>query len=291
MFSMKQILVPVAFSEPCAGSVRYARYLAGRFHAALTLLHVVPPPYSGYGPPEAFVRSTLRQAAADMLSQAQSGMAAFLREELTGLDVSRMVLEGRPAEEIVETAHNENFDLILMATHGHGPARQLLLGSVTAKVLHDADCPVWTGTHLEPASPAGDIRLRHILCAVNLGPHSIPVLNYAAGLAAGFDARLSLLYVVPLDNATEEYYFSPEWRGQLLRAAREDLDKLQQAVGSKAGIYVEMGEVRRTVCAEAGNLRADLLVIGRSAHYGMGGRLPTHTYAIVRDAPCPVVSV
>ncbi len=40
-----------------------------------------------------------------------------------------------------------------MPTHGYGPFRRFILGSVTAKVLHDADCPVWTGVHLEEAPP------------------------------------------------------------------------------------------------------------------------------------------
>jgi len=39
----------------------------------------------------------------------------------------------------------------MMPTHGLGGFRRFLLGSVTAKVLHDADCPVWTGVHLERA--------------------------------------------------------------------------------------------------------------------------------------------
>jgi nucleotide-binding universal stress UspA family protein len=37
--------------------------------------------------------------------------------------------------------------------------------------------------------------------------------------------------------------------------------------------------------------RSDLLVIGRSSHSGLAGRLRTHSYAIIREAPCPVISV
>ena len=46
-------------------------------------------------------------------------------------------------------AKANQIDLIMMPTHGYGRFRALLLGSVTAKVLHDADCPVWTAVHRE----------------------------------------------------------------------------------------------------------------------------------------------
>ena len=50
----------------------------------------------------------------------------------------------------------------------------LLLGSVTAKVLHDAECPVWTATHVDRqagAQPRG--RVPNILCAVDATPKSV----------------------------------------------------------------------------------------------------------------------
>jgi hypothetical protein len=74
-----------------------------------------------------------------------------------------LTLKGRLAESdaaracyvkrIVEFAHNNNITLIAMPTHGYGLFRRFLLGSVTAKVLHDADCPIWTGVHMEAAPP------------------------------------------------------------------------------------------------------------------------------------------
>jgi nucleotide-binding universal stress UspA family protein len=45
----------------------------------------------------------------------------------------------------------ENASLIILPTHGYGPFRRFLLGSATAKVLRDADCPVLIGAHMEHA--------------------------------------------------------------------------------------------------------------------------------------------
>jgi nucleotide-binding universal stress UspA family protein len=55
--------------------------------------------------------------------------------------------------------------------------------------------------------------------------------------------------------------------------------------------YLRAVCVLLAVCGVAGDLKADLLVTGRSAMSGHTGRLPTNTYAIIRDSPCPVVSV
>jgi nucleotide-binding universal stress UspA family protein len=54
---------------------------------------------------------------------------------------------------------------------------------------------------------------------------------------------------------------------------------------------VEAGEPAKTICAAAERVSADVLVIGRGSAAGVYGRLRTNAYAIIRQSPCPVVSV
>jgi nucleotide-binding universal stress UspA family protein len=54
---------------------------------------------------------------------------------------------------------------------------------------------------------------------------------------------------------------------------------------------VEGGDAPHVVCGAAESRQADLLVIGRGSAAGMFGRLRTSAYAIIRQSPCPVVSV
>ena len=56
-------------------------------------------------------------------------------------------------------------------------------------------------------------------------------------------------------------------------------------------ILIEEGDPAQVVQAAATRRNADLVVIGRSAREGVLGRLRPNAYSIVRDAPCPVVSV
>lgn len=290
MFLLTKLLLPVDFSVRCLKAVTYALpMLAKRFNAEVTLIHVMPP-YGLMGPGE--MGMTLpRDIIALVKTQAEQRLESFLKEELKDLNVKRVLIEGDPARRIVEFAHSEHFDLILMPTHGYGPFRRLLLGSVTSKVLHDADCAVWTGVHFDRESHE-PMSLSHIVCAIDLGPHSVATLSWANQLAAEFGSKLTLVHVVAtLDPRTEDYYFAPEWRKHLIDKAREDVGKLQETLGVRAEAQIEVGDIPKSICLTAQQLKANLLVIGRGSLAGAIGRFRAHAHAIIRQSPCPVVSV
>ncbi len=285
MYSVEKILLPVDFSDRSRGAARYATALAARVGSQITLLHVVEPPYvMGWAEGSGSVFTENRVA------QALEQLEAFLPEQFDGIPVQRLVAEGDPAQKIVEFAQADEAGLILMPTHGYGPLRRFLLGSVTAKVLHDADCPVWTGTHMQEAPESREVVLDHILCAVDLGPQSVRTLCWANRMAKQFGARLTLAHIVP-DLVARGTYFDPNFQAQMESWAQERLQKLQQTVGSQAELHVERGEPPKALRFVAEKRGADLLVIGRSSEAGVFGRLRANAYAIIRQAPCPVVSV
>jgi len=290
MLRVSKILLPVDFSERSWQAARYALPFAAHYHAALTVLHVLQPQYEfGSVDPGAAVVADL---LAERQAQVQQNLDSFLSGELAAFQTTRVLLEGDPARRIVEFAHQANCDWIFMPTHGYGPFRRLLLGSVTAKVLHDADCAVWTGVHIEQAPPDPATALRHVVCAVNLSGSSPRVLGWASQLAQEFKACLTVVHVLDsLLPGTEGYQLSPEWRKQVTESAVADLAGLQQRTGTAAAVSLRMGEAAENICAEVRRLQADLLVIGRSSETGILGRLTERAYAIIRQSPCPVVSV
>lgn len=288
---LSRILAPVVFSARCQDATRYAAALACRFHCELDLLHVFVQPWAafssaeGYATPPPFdLESTL--------SQVQAELDEFMRDELRGLTVRREVGEGDPAHAIAEFASTEKCDLIVMPTHGYGPFRRFLLGSVTAKVLHDVHCPVLTSPHLEHPPAMQSPSFHKILCAVDLRPESRPVIAWASRFAAEFGSELTLVHVVPgppirMDGIT----FEPAWTAELVGRGREQLKALRDEMGVRAEVMVEAGDVSAAVAAAAGSTGADLLVAGRGHVHGVLGRLRTHTYGIVRESPCPVFAV
>jgi nucleotide-binding universal stress UspA family protein len=168
----------------------------------------------------------------------------------------------------------------------------MLLGSVTAKVLHDAKCPVITGPHLEKAiDPKQWFKLERILCAVALDWETDRVLRLSGALAEHLGAELVATHVItPVEEGLLPLIEpgGPPLTVDTVRTAMEDA---LNRTGVTAQIDVSMGETSRRVACAANVHKADLVVIGRGGAPELPGRLGSHGYAIVRRAPCPVMCV
>jgi nucleotide-binding universal stress UspA family protein len=293
MLNLTKILFPVDFFEGSETAALHAAALARHFHAELTLVHVQALLNYRLASIESGFPLMPEELYPEAANQARSMLDSFLSDKLADIKVRRVFLEGDPAERIVTFAHSDKTSLIVMPTHGYGLFRRFLLGSVTAKVLHDAECPVWTGVHLKETVPKELLPIRSVLCSIDLGPHSRTTLCWAAQMAAEFGARLTLAHATePLEmTARAGSYFAPEWRRVLYEQASQEVDKLQGSLGSKAEVWIESGEVTDVMRAAAADVKADLLVIGRSPSHGLTGRLHANAYALIRESPCPVVSV
>jgi nucleotide-binding universal stress UspA family protein len=236
--------------------------------------------------------TVLSDIDSDRRADERSQLEAFLKEELASFKVTRVLAEGDPAHRITEYAHKHQVDLIAMPTHGYGLFRRFLLGSVTSKVLHDADCPVWTGVHLEEAPEAGKIRFRKILAAVDLCHEpAVRTLKWANRMAEHFGAEMSVVHAFPSLEGRAGEYFDPNWRTYFRDMASTEIGKFQSEVGINKEVIVESGEVDHVVCGLAAKMGADALVIGRGSAAGVFGRIRAHAYEIIRQSPCPVISV
>ena len=288
---MKKILVPIVFHNTSLKVVYQAAYLARHFHSQIILLHVVTPLDYPAGMLESGHEIKARDLHAEIVRRAQEVLDQAFRSELDGLPVHRLLLRGNPAREIVQCAYDQNVDLIMMSTRGYGPFYRLLLGSTTAKVLHETERPVWIGAHLEEA-PAGEFAIRNILCAVDFNHHARDILSRATQLAREFGARLVLTHVTP---GVENYgpggsYTVPEFKKAVVDDASKKIAQLQQDVGTNVYVIIESGDTPKLVSRVAQQTNADLLVIGHTptrGHLGANG----NGYSIIRDAHIPVLSI
>jgi nucleotide-binding universal stress UspA family protein len=205
------------------------------------------------------------------------------------------VVTADPARGIVEYAEGQHADLIMLPTHGYGKYRGLLLGSIAAKVLHDAKCPVWTAAHTEDPVLLTHSCCQSMLCAVDLNSGSEELIHKSVELASAFNAKLRIVHAVPGAEPAPEPSMraipDPDFRHFLLQAAREEVAALQQRAGTNLEVCLEAGKVSQVVKLAAEHHQADLVVIGRGKINAALGRLRTHAYSIIRDSPCPVMSL
>jgi nucleotide-binding universal stress UspA family protein len=288
MLSIKEILFPVDFSERTCGAAPFVEGVARRFGARVTLMSVAPPLwYAAMGDAGTPVYIDPEELRADL----QSRLDGVLLKEFSQVTVERIAEVGDPAEAITRFAHTQGVDLIMMPTHGYGPFRSLLLGSVTAKVLHDSQCPVWTGAHLETSPGTEHVITHNVLCAVDGTPKSAPIMDWAASFSKQTGAALRMVSVVPTLEGWPERQFDREFAVEAVKEVRERIAKLQRETGIDAPLCVATGNIGEAVRDEAQRHATDLIVIGRGLLHETFGRLRAHSYGIIRQAPCPVVSV
>jgi nucleotide-binding universal stress UspA family protein len=288
MLEVRRILFPVDFSERCSAAASHVAAMARQFHAKVTLLHVVRTPRVWQGD----LVSGQLEPLIDMpqlIKERQATLNAWLRNEFEDVaDIERIVCHGEPARVIAGHAHNERSHLIMMPTHGYGPFRRLLLGSITAKVLHDAECPVWTDVHDEISFAR--LGCQSVICAVDLREEMVSAIQWAAEYAASCRAALTLMHAIPA-LAGPARPSEIRFRSYLMESARAYIADLQQRAGTSAHVCIQGDRIAQAVRSVALESAAELVVIGQGCIHETLGRLRSNAYAIIRESPCPVVRV
>jgi nucleotide-binding universal stress UspA family protein len=190
----EEILVPLDGSQLAECVLPHAVAMAQAFQSRLLLLHAVDYPKADAGPVRTVdplhwqVRKTEAKAYLDAI-------ATRLQE--TGLVVEVHLMEGRPAERIVQFARDQDVDLIILSSHGVSGLSRWNVSSVAQKVIFQADRPVMIvrAYHVE-SDDVTELSYERILVPVDGSLRAEHVLPYALHLARSHDARLMLAHVI-----------------------------------------------------------------------------------------------
>ena len=270
---IKHILVPVDFSELSVMAFRYAINLTKCAGARVTVLYAdpfLPPPYFTESSLEELKRQavTAKRQAETLLRQ----LVAREAGQLTGIGVR--VDEGLPADSIRRVASDSGVDLIVMGTHGRSGVNRLLLGSVTERVLREAQVPV-----LVVRGGWGGGRISRILCPVSDSAPARRALSLSADLASCLGAALDVVHVRQPgaeDSIDDLCGWVPESQRPVCTAS-----ELSPAT-----------DVAEQVIALASESKSDLLALGaRHRRFFDTTVLGANTIRMLRHAPCPVLAV
>lgn len=141
-----RILVPLDGSSLAERAISHAELIARVFNSEIFLLQVLESAAYHENPRAADpLNWQIRKTEADMYLQ---GIAAGIRDRLEGktgnkkISVEYFIREGKAAENIVDFAHSEKIDLLVISTHGSGGLSRWNISSIAAKVINLIYLPV-----------------------------------------------------------------------------------------------------------------------------------------------------
>jgi nucleotide-binding universal stress UspA family protein len=235
-----------------------------------------------YVPYTADLENIMRERGESVLAEA----AARLPEDTT---VTRRLLTGSAADVILSTAETEMVELVIVGARGLGRVGEMVLGSVSHRVLYHANCPVMivhgparAAVHRVLAPVQGEEDVEHLVRFFKKTP-----------FPGSLEVRV--LHVVPVAD--------PLWPLDALQSkklGREAIEKGRALacgaahalanLGHRAGGVVGLGASSESILREAGSFAADLVLMGARGRSGASRfLLGSVSYSVVHHARCPVL--
>ena len=280
----ENILFATDFSAAAAHAVPFVKKIARHFQSNLVALHVKPPVVNPMTQPTTWQADIVAARVFDKKHRDE------LLDTFAGINTEVLIEEGDIQSCLQSAIEKHDTDLVIIATRGRTGVAKVLLGSVAEEIFRTVPCPVLTvGPHSDPAKA----NIREILLATDFGSESQSAAAYAVSLAQEYQARLTLLHVVPERKPGElvSWFDVQESSKQLLRK----LVPAEAEAWCRPEYLVERGDPAERIL-DLANLRAvDLIVLGAQPEKGIPGaatHLPIATaHKVVAHANCPVLTV
>lgn len=265
MFRFERILFPVDFSDQCRTMLPYVADLANRLKADLDFLHV-------------FANG---DKSGEVWRQRSWELEVFASRIPEGRHLPRIVAYGDPAQTVARYVKARGADIVTLPLAD--PWAQEWMAE---HILRDVSCAVWTGS----AVGRPHTRWSPVVCAVDLDSESERVVRYASALADTFHANLIVVHAVPpLSESFRRFSQLPAAPSR--SAGQRKLEKLLDDWSISAEAVVQTGSVAEVVGFVTEQRQAELLVIGRGQSQTRAkGALGEHTYGLIANSKCPVVS-
>jgi len=190
---LKHILVPLDGSSLAECVLPHVLAIAQAMKAQITLLHVLDRP-SGTGelPTDPLHWQVKKNTAKGYLEQ------IIIRLKRTGLNISGVILEGIPAELIIEYANTHDVDLIALSTHGRSGLSSWNISSVVQKIILRAYKSTLLVRAYKPSKHQVDQKIvyKRLFVGLDCSPRAEMVLPVAINLSQYHKAQLILGTVI-----------------------------------------------------------------------------------------------
>jgi nucleotide-binding universal stress UspA family protein len=278
----RSILVATDYSPASATAIKLAARLAKEFHTGLYVLHAVEPDL--YVADMAGPVPDLQQVNLQLERENLHKYAMHI-PDLRTVKHKEIVFLGSPSDAIQSAAQAHSIDLLVVGSHGRHGLAKLALGSVAEWAINRLTYPVLV------AGPKCDKTfrpIRSIVFAMDFFEEASRSVQYACSLAQDYNARLTVVNVLPPSSTTEE-----QARNEL-----SAMEKLRELLPDDCGegctlqLQVKAGDIAAAVIDSAQESKANLIVLGARHRSTLADHLPrTKLSAIISGAHCPVLVV
>jgi len=278
---LRNVLFATDFSAASMRALPYAASMARQYGAKLNCSHVVPIESYLLGDAQAVERLRLARA------EAESNLTEIVRSPAIGSIPTATLLDNGDIWSVLQGfIEQHSVDMLVVGTTGRTGLGKMLLGSVAEEAIRESSCPVLTVGPRTPDEAA--TRLRNILYVSDFSADSLVAVPYAFSFAETFQARLTLLHVIP--SLPE----SPYLYAQMARVRLGEIASTHAQLATAPDVVVEMGSPANMILKVARDLDAELIVIGARGA-GALPRLASHfgsiAHKVVSHAHCPVLTV
>lgn len=208
---MKNILVPVDFSQSSENALRVAAKLAKKNNAKILSLHVVELAESLFGTGQFNVDN---EEIVFFMKLAKKKFQEFLDKDfLKGVDIDHDIEVGSTTFAINDIVEKNNIDLIVMGSQGVSGLEEVMIGSNTEKVVRHSEIPV-----LVVKKDIKDFDFKKVLFATNFDLKNVKDYNKAKEFADSFGAQMKLVYINMPGN---QFYSSSEIKDHMRKFLNE----------------------------------------------------------------------
>jgi len=273
--SFARILVATDFSSTSDRALEYALSIARTYSSRIFLTHVIPadllmdPELVAASPEE------MHHAARAEMGRIEASGRFF------GIAHEEIIARGSLWPNVEEVIRQHGIDLVVVGTHGRSPGRKAFVGSSAEEIFRHVRVPVLTVGPKVEREPLYGIELKNILVATEFGIGSERQAAYAFALAQEHCSRITLLHVEERDGDADVV-----------------VQQMKELLPSRINLHclplfrIEKGQPVREILRVAGELQADLIVLGAKPRESLAISVqPTKAFEVVCGAVCPVLTI
>ena len=274
---IKKIFVPVDFSEYSDHAVDHALFIAEKNNSHVTLFHTIvlfQKSFNEVAPLRQY-ENFVKKKEEETFRYLQLHNEKALEK---GITIDSQVTPGfSAADAILDYINDNDFDVVIMCTHGRTGFKKWFYGSVAEKVVCLSPIPVLT-----TMKPLRKFAIGKTLIPMDFSDYSKQAAERAIALGQEFGSQLVFMHVTSIFKIDSE----------LPKRSEEKLREFTDVSDENATYVIKQGRAHHEIVKYANDNGVDLIIMATRGLSGLDHILfGSTTERVVRLANCPVLTL